>query len=299
MSEESGGIYRDEQGQSFCDVGLRHRDGRRLATIKVRTAGHTHTGIASCVIAGDETEFVLADASWDCREWQWWQDHGYGDEKRPRFVPATSGFAELPDGVRISSAYTCDGIETVQEWWFRTQERDDVLTYDCRQTVTNRLPTALTDYGQFFACYTEPNRDKSQFYWAQDGQFKTFLSLGGRHVDAYIVAPGSAFERSGVIPHALRGGGRVADTWHHPALVGHPTAQGWRHIVFTEPATTAALASGGNGIAMDYTGYPGKRTFAAGETFALHVRHHLAKLPEAIDRDLLEALWRDFAADLP
>ena len=114
MGIESGGIYRDEQGQSFCDVGLRHRDGRLLAAIKVRTAGHTHTGIASCVIAGDETEFVLADASWDCREWQWWEDHGYGDEKRPRFVPATSGYAALPDGVHVSSAYTCDGIETVQ-----------------------------------------------------------------------------------------------------------------------------------------------------------------------------------------
>lgn len=299
MGAERRGVYRDGQGHSYCDIALRHQeDERLLAAIKVRTAGHTHTGISSFVIVGDETEFVLTDTSWDCREWQWWQDHGYGDEKRPRLTPATSGFETEANGVRVTSTYVCDGIETVQEWRFRPQERDDLLTYDCRQTVTNRLPSAVTDYGQFFACYTEPNRAKSQFYWAKDGQLKTFRSLGGRHVDAYIVAPGSVFDQLGVIPNAPRGNGRVADTWHQPVLVGHPTVQGWRHIVLTDPATTAALASGMDGIAMDYTGYPGKQSFESGETFELHVRHHLAKLPDSIEQDQLELLWQDFASDL-
>ena len=124
-------------------------------------------------------------------------------------------------------------------------------------------PVDLVEYAQFFACYTETNREKSQFYWSADKGFKSFESLGGKHLDAYIVAPGSTFERLGVIPHALRGGGKVADTWHRPVLVGQPSPKGWRHIVLTEPAVTAGLASGMGGIAMDYIAYPGCRYFQA------------------------------------
>ena len=274
--------------------------GGALATIKVRTAGYTHTGIASCVIAGDETEFVLEDASWDCREWQWWEDHGYGDEKRPRFVPATSGSAALPDGVRVSSAYMCDGIETVQEWWFRTQERDDLLTYDCRQTVTNRLPAALTDYGQFFACYTEPNRDKSQFYWAQDGQFKTFRSLGGRHVDAYIVAPGAAFERSGVIPSCAtwwRPGGRylappgTCRTSHRAGMAPHRVHRAGHHgrARLRRERHCDGLHRLSGKTDLRRRGDV-RATCAAPLGKAAGVR---------LTASLLEALWQDFAADLP
>jgi hypothetical protein len=61
---------------------------------------------------------------------------------------------------------------------------------------------------------------------------------------------------------------------------------------------TAGLASGMGGIAMDYVGYPGSSRFAAGSTFALHVRHHVAHMPDDISVGVIEALWDAFAADL-
>ena len=45
--ESSQGIYQDSAGISFADIALRHQDGRQLASVRVRTAGHTHTGVAS------------------------------------------------------------------------------------------------------------------------------------------------------------------------------------------------------------------------------------------------------------
>ncbi len=296
---ESGrGIYQDTEGISFADVALRHRDGRELASIRVRTAGHTHTGIASFLVADEGFQLVYEDGSWDCREWQWWKDHGRGDEKWPRLVPADSGYKEQKTEISVTSQYTCDNIQTHQEWFFRPQDRGDVLTYDCRQTIENRGPVNLVEYAQFFACYTETNRAKSQFYWSTDKQFKSFESLGGKHLDAYIVAPDSSFERLGLIPHALRGGGKVADTWHQPVLVGQPSPKGWRHIVFTEPAATAGLASGMGGIAMDYIAYPGTNIFKRSESFSIRIRHHIAKMPGSIQTNLVEELWEAFAADL-
>ena len=296
--KSSRGIYQDSEGGSFCDIALRHRDGRLLASIRVRTAGHTHTGIASFVVAEEGTELVYNDGSWDCREWQWWKAHGRGDEKWPRLAPATSGYEEQEAAKRVTSEYISDGIHTHQEWLFYAQDRDDVLTYDCWQMIRNCGPVDLLEYAQFFACYTEINREKSQFYWSADKQFRSFESLGGKHLDAYIVAPGSTFERLGRIPHALRGGGKVADTWHRPVLVGHPTPKGWRHIVFTEPAMTAGLASGMGGIAMDYIAYPEADVFESGETFSIRIRHHIVRMPDPIQMDLVERLWEVFEADL-
>ncbi len=77
---ERSGIYTDEQGQSFCDIKIRHRNGDLLASCKVRTAGHTHTGVLNFTPADEDSEL---EGIWDCREWQWWENHGYGDEKRP------------------------------------------------------------------------------------------------------------------------------------------------------------------------------------------------------------------------
>jgi len=291
-------VYQNSEGESLCDVTLCHQDGRTLASICVRTAGHTHTGVASFVVAEEELELVLSDASWDCREWQWWKDYPYGDEKRPRLVPAISGYEKQDSEVQITSQYTCDGVRTSQEWLFRVQSSDSILTYDCRHTVSNCSAVDLVEYAQFFACYTETNREKSQFYWAKDKQFMTFLSLGGNHLDAYIVELGSRFERKGMIPHAVRGNGRVADTWYHPVLVGHPTPKGWRHIILTEPSTTAGLASGMGGIAMDYIAYPGTDVLKAGEKFSIHIRHHIAKMPDNINVEVVESLWEVFENDL-
>ena len=198
----------------------------------------------------------------------------------------------------FTSEYTCDGIQTRQEWFFQTQDRDDVLTYDCQHTIRNCGPVDLVEYAQFFACYTAINREKIQFYWSSDKQFKTFESLGGKHLDAYIVALESTFDRLGRIPHALRGGGVVADTWHQPVLVGHPSPKGWRHIVFTEPAMTAGLASGMGGIAMDYIAYPGTEVFVSSEAFSIRIRHHIVRMSDPIQMDFIERLWEAFDADL-
>ena len=113
-----------------------------------------------------------------------------------------------------------------------------------------------------------------------------------------LLLPGSTFEQLGLIPHALRGGGKVADTWYQPVLVGHPSPKGWRHIVFTEPAATAGLASGMGGIAMDYIAYPGTGVFKHGESFSIRIRHHIVKMPDAIQVDFIEELWEAFAEDL-
>ena len=296
--ESSQGIYQDSEGISFADIALRHQDGRQLASVRVRTAGHTHTGVASFMVAEEGLELVYEDGSWDCREWQWWKDHGRGDEKWPRLVPAISGYKQQGPEICVTSQYRCDSIQTHQEWFFQPQNRDDLLTYNCRQTIQNCGSVDLVEYAQFFACYTEINKEKSQFYWSADKQFKSFESLGGRHLDAYIVAPGSTFEQLGLIPHALRGGGKVADIWYQPVLIGHPSPKGWRHIVFTEPVATAGLASGMGGIAMDYIAYPGTEVFKHGESFSIRIRHHIVKMSDSIQVDFIEELWEAFARDL-
>lgn len=200
--------------------------------------------------------------------------------------------------MRVTSQYGCDGIQTGQEWFFHVQDSDDILTYDCRHTIRNCGQADLVEYAQFFACYTEANREKSQFYWARDKHFRSFISRGGKHLDAYIVAPGSTFESSGMIPHALRGNGRVADTWHQPVLIGHPSPNGWRHIIFAEPTITTGLASETGSIAMDYIAYPGTSLFKIGEAFSTHIRHHIARMPDPIDVGFVERLWEAFDREL-
>ena len=39
--ESSQGIYQDSEGNFVADIALRHQDGRSLASVRVRTAGHT------------------------------------------------------------------------------------------------------------------------------------------------------------------------------------------------------------------------------------------------------------------
>ena len=52
------------------------------------------------------------------------------------------------------------------------------------------------------------------------------------------------------------------------------------------------------GIAMDYIAYPGKGIFKRGETFSIRIRHHIVKMPDSIQADLVEELWEAFARDL-
>jgi len=290
---QCSGIYTDDEGQSFCDVKIRHKNGNLLASCRVRTAGHTHTGIIDFIPADEDLSLVAH--AWDCREWQWWENHGYGDEKRPRNAPATSGYKEQESQIYVMSQYLCDGIKTKLEWTFPVvQESEEILTYDCKITIANHTENHLIEYAQFFANYTAINEDRSHFFWSQDKTFETFSSLGGNHLDAYIVASNSMFEEIGKIPHAVRGNGKVADIWHHPVLLSHPSPKGWRHIIFTEPSKTVGLACGMQGIAMDYIAYPGKREFSEDSSFSICVRHHITKMPEAINVSRIEELWESF-----
>ena len=295
---KNSGIYVDADGQVLCDIDLTDAAGSSLGSCRVRSAGHTHTGVNSFTTADEKLELVIEDGAWDCREWQWWENHGYGQEMRPRSAPATSGFRRDASGVYVMSQYTCDGTRTRLEWNFAPQAAgEQMLSYDCEITIENCSDRDLVEYGQFFACYTEINRDQSQFFWAADGTLRTFASFGGHHLDAYIVAPGSDFERAGAIPHAAKGDGKVAHTWRQPVLVGHPTPGGWRHIVLTDPANTAGLASGMGGIAMDYIAWPGERVFRPGSSFSLKIRHYVVRTGPAVDVSLVEALWSSFDAE--
>ena len=61
---------------------------------------------------------------------------------------------------------------------------------------------------------------------------------------------------------------------------------------------TAGLASGMGGIAMDYIAYPGTGIFKSSESFAIRIRHHIVKMPDPIQVDVVEELWEAFVADL-
>ena len=52
------------------------------------------------------------------------------------------------------------------------------------------------------------------------------------------------------------------------------------------------------GIAMDYIAYPGTDTFKQDESFSIRIRHHIVRMPNSIQEDLVEELWEAFAADL-
>ena len=97
-----------------------------------------------------------------------------------------------------------------------------------------------------------------------------------------------------MIPHAVRGNGKVAHTWYRPVLAGQPSPKGWRHIILTDPTYTAGLASGMGGIAMDYIVFPGERTFQSAQSFSLWVRHHVIKTGEDLNTNLIEKLWDSF-----
>ena len=157
---KSTGLYIDDDGQLLCDIILAKPAGLPVAKCTVRAAGHTHTGISSFSPCDEGVELVLDDGVWDCREWQWWENHGHGEEMRPRHVPASAGFKQDDSGVYVMSQYTCDGTRTRLEWTFAPPIDDDILTYDCLVTIDNLTDRELVEYGQFFACYTESNRSR-------------------------------------------------------------------------------------------------------------------------------------------
>ena len=52
------------------------------------------------------------------------------------------------------------------------------------------------------------------------------------------------------------------------------------------------------GIAMDYIAYPGTGFFKCNESFSIRIQHHIVKMPNSIQIDLVEELWEAFTRDL-
>jgi hypothetical protein len=286
----------DQDDQVIYRLDLRTLDNAPAGSVSVRVGGHTHTGISSVTIAGDDTNLVYRTAAWDCREWQWWDGHPYGDEMRPRLSPAEGGVEQADDLLRIWCRYQTDGVATFQEWFFRDQPRADSLVYDCLQTVKNVSDQPLREYGQFFASYTQVNEDKGHWFWDAGGALVNYVSIGADHLNRYITGPNKPYKTVGRIPHCPRGDGLVSGAWLHPVSVSHPSPAGYRHVMLCEPRTTAAITMGMSGIAMDYIIHPPTpdQTLFPAATFTTHIRHIIRRLPEAQETQALQQLWDDF-----
>ena len=150
------------------------------------------------------------------------------DQMRPRYHSTTVGGVDQgAGGIRVWSQFSCDDVTTTQEWFFSDLRDEDSAIYDCLVTVRNDREETLDEYGQFFACYTAWNQEVKapvwdhtkrkwepsttglgHFYWSSNGELVNFLDKGGSHLDYYVVAEGSPFEKLGFIPHCPRGRGK-------------------------------------------------------------------------------------------
>jgi hypothetical protein len=287
-----------------------HGNGRDLAILTWKTRGGEEAGEVQVPITGDgrigpvsiklpALGGVPNDNEWDTREWQWWKGYPFDPgQKRPREVaPAVGGVDTGPGGVRVWTRFVCDDVETTQEWFFADLDRADRAVYDCLITVRNGGSKVLEEYGQFFASYTAWNKEKGHHYWATDGALVNYSDRGGRHLDYYVTAKGSAFDRLGYVPHCPRGGGKVKATWRHPVSVSQPGPRGHRHIVMTEEARTAAITQGMSGVAQDYIIYRPGGVLRPGGSFQVHVRHLIAEAsPDQLPK-ALETWWSAFSKD--
>ncbi|MEX0712328.1 MAG: hypothetical protein WD278_08255, partial [Pirellulales bacterium] len=214
------------------------------------------------------------------------------------WMKKAEGKAAIDYGFHMIITDLSDQVETVQEWFFGDLDRPDQAAYDCLITIRNLGREPLEEYGQFFASYTAWNEGRGHFFWDEDGTLANFSDRGGTHLDFYVTAKGSPFEKLGRIPHCARGGGKIKAVWRHPALVSQPGPSGHRHVVLCEEARTAGVAQGMSGVAQDYILFPPGGTLRAGEPFSAHVRHLLVKpaADELLAKEL-EAWWNAFAED--
>jgi len=291
-------------GRDLVIVDWKTDTGAQAGQVQVPITGAGRTGPVSVQLRSMEVEPNLYE--WDTREWQWWKDCPFDpDQMRPREASTTTGGADLgPGGVRVWSRYLCDGIETTQEWFFADLPQADQAVYDCVTTVRNLRDERLEEYGQFFASYTrlngtEPATGKAfgHFYVDEEGQLVNYRDVGSVHLEYYVTERGSMFDRLGYVPHCPRGGGKVKDHWRYPVSISLASPRGYRHVVMTDRARTAAIAQGMHGIAQDYLIYPRGAILEADGSFSVHIRHLLVPAPE---KDLLQQVdrwWSDFERD--
>ena len=285
------------KGRDMAVVMWKTRSGETAGVVKIPVTGNGRIGPVSMELASVGS--VPNASEWDTREWQWWKDYPYDlNQMRPREVaPAVGGGDIGPGGVRIWTRFLCDGVETIQEWFFADLDRGNEAVYDCLITVRNLGKQPLEQYGQFFASYTAWNQNKGHLYWNADGRLVNYRDVGSRHLDYYVTRAGSMFRKLGYVPHCPRGGGKVKATWKHPVSISLPNPRGYRHVLMTEEARTAAIAQGMQGTAQDFLIYPpGGRLNRTG-SFRVHVRHLVVKASLEQLPEKLEGWWIGFTSD--
>ncbi len=238
---------------------------------------------------------------WDTREWQWWKGYprpfGGRNDEYTRLVPATGGAEHRPEGVRVWSEYESDSVRTTQEWLFADLEPDGPIFYDCLITIRNNREAALAEYGQFFATYVAWNEKKGHFYWSEDGGLVNYLDRGAKHLDYFVTARGSSYEKMGRVPHCARGGGKIQALWRKPVSVSVAGPGGLHHVQMTEEGVTAAIGMGGSGYAQDYILSPPGMVLAPGAGFRAHIRHLFGAPKNGDWATTLASWWRRFEAD--
>ena len=246
----------------------------------------------------DEQPWMRADNGdiWHYREWQWWQGHPWGDSCRPRYW-TKAPFQFDQDNAWATIEWRMDGFDTFQQFLLPTVVDAEAPYWDLVITVRNVSGKAVDEYGQFFACYTRLNRDRSFWFWNAAGKLELFSDRGVTHLDGYVVHPDAYFVAQGAISHCPRGDGKIVGQWGHPVIISHASAAGRRSVILLEEEYTASLAHGIRGGAMDYIVFPGPSAvkFASGAEFKVHVRHVMLKSPQLPSMERVESLWQDFA----
>jgi hypothetical protein len=257
-------------------------------------------GVGNVIPAGEQagTWIDTTDKTgvWHYREWQWWKGHPWGDSCRPRFFAMVIFLAPSAGTETAIINYRIDGFDCRQVFMIPSVADSNAPYWDVLTTVRNSSGQDVDEYAQFFACYTPLNRNRSFWYWDESDKLVLFRERGVGHLDGYVANPAAFFLKQRAIPHCPRGGGKIIGQWRHPVMVSYPSPSGWRSVIMLEPESTAALAQGIEGGAMDYILFPAssQRSFVAGSEFSAHIRHVMLKSPERPTIQQLETLWSDF-----
>jgi hypothetical protein len=257
-------------------------------------------GIGAVVPAGDEAKRWIDSEDktgvWHYREWQWWKGHPWGESCRPRYHADVSLTARRGKSEAAILAYRIDGFDCRQVFMLPRVVEQIGSYWDIVTSVRNTTGHDVEEYGQFFACYTPLNRDRSFWFWDESNKLVLFASRGVKHLDGYIVNPKAYFLNEGAIPHCPRGGGKIVGRWHHPVMVSQASPAGWRSVILLEAQYTGSLAQGIHGGAMDYILFPGpeQSRLADGAEFRAHIRHVMLMSRELPTTERLEQLWSAF-----
>jgi hypothetical protein len=265
--------------------------------------GFDPRGLGLVIPAGDVADqWVKSDddaGAWHYREWQWWKGHPWGESCRPRYYSEVEfkPLRKKQRGVLIS--YRIDGFHCRQMFCLPNAPVADAPYFDIVTTIRNQSGVDVAEYGQFFACYTQANRDRSFWYWDASGDLVRFVDRGVNHLDGYIAHPSSYFLNAGALPHCPRGGGKLVGCWHKPVMVSQTSPAGWRSVILVEAEFAAALTQGIQGKAMDYILFPSanERTFSNGREFSVHIRHVMLQSPALPSIEQLKELWARFERD--